>query len=68
MARKLRRESAMNHSMFFKTDTARRIDGVIDYFGEAKRLTLWRKTWLTRGRDSQGRRLRREPARLFAMR
>jgi len=54
--------------MFFKTDTARRIDGVIDYFGEAKRLTLWRKTWLTRGRDSQGRRLRREPARLFAMR
>jgi len=54
--------------MLFKTDTARRIDGVIDYFGEAKRLTLWRKTWLTRGRDSQGRRPRREPVRLFAMR
>ena len=44
----------MNTSTLFKTDATRRIDGVIDYFGEGRLSeeppsAVRRSTWLTRG-------------------
>jgi hypothetical protein len=44
----------MNTTALFKTDATRRIDGVIDYFGEGRfseepPSAVRRSTWLTRG-------------------
>jgi hypothetical protein len=37
----------MNTTALFKTDATRRIDRVIDYFGEAKASAVRRQVWLT---------------------
>jgi hypothetical protein len=58
----------MTHNALFKADFTRRIDAVIDYFGEGRKLWAGRKTWLTRGLGSHLRRRRREHFRVFAMR
>ena len=42
----------MNTTELFKTDETRRIDGVIDYFGEGKASAVRRSVWLT-GRRSK---------------
>ena len=53
MARKLSSSSAMmNTTELFKTDATRRIDQVIDYFGEGKASAVRRSVWLT-GRRSK---------------
>ena len=53
MARKLSSSSAMmNTTELFKTDATRRIDRVIDYFGEGKASAVRRSVWLT-GRRSK---------------
>jgi len=39
----------INYTRLFKTDSTRRIDSVIDYFGEAPPGAVGRKAWLTRG-------------------
>jgi hypothetical protein len=46
----------MNTTALFKTDATRRIDGVINYFGEGRLSeeppsAVRRSTWLTRGRS-----------------
>ena len=46
----------MNTTALFKTDATRRIDGVIDYFGEGRfseepPSAVHRSTWLTLGRS-----------------
>jgi len=41
----------ITHTALFKTDSTRRIDGVIDYFGETWTSAFWRTTGLTRRRD-----------------
>jgi hypothetical protein len=46
----------MNTTALFKTDATRRIDRVIDYFGEGRLSeespsAVRRSTWLTRGRS-----------------
>ena len=58
----------ITHTGLFKTDSPRRIDYVIDYFGEPRSFAGGRKTWLTRGRGLNPRRRHRDPARIFAMR
>jgi len=58
----------ITHTALFKTDSPRRIDYVIDYFGEPRSIAVGRKTWLTRGSGLNPRRRRRDPARIFAMR
>lgn len=58
----------MTHNALFKTDSTRRIDAVIDYFGEGRKLSAGRKTWLTRGLGLPVRRRRREHLRVMAMR
>jgi len=57
----------INYTLLFKTDSTRRIDSVIDYFGEAPPGAVGRKAWLTRGRG-RTRRRRRDLVRLSAMR
>ena len=53
MARKLSSSSGMtNTTELFKTDATRRIDQVIDYFGEGKASAVRRSVWLT-GRRSK---------------
>jgi hypothetical protein len=37
----------MNTTALFKTDATRRIDQVIDYFGEEKASAVRRRVWLT---------------------
>jgi hypothetical protein len=58
----------MTYSALFKADSTRRIDAVIDYFGEARKLSAGRKTWLIRGLGLHARRPRREHVRVVAMR
>ncbi len=58
----------ITHTVLFKTDSPRRIDYMIDYFGEPRSFAGGRKTWLTRGRSLNPRRRRRDPARIFSMR
>jgi hypothetical protein len=58
----------MTYNAFFKADSTRRIDAVIDYFGEGRNLPAGPKTWLSRGFGSHLRRRRREHFRVVAMR
>ncbi len=58
----------ITYTVLFKSDSPRRIDCVIDYFGEPRSFAVGHKTWLTRGRGLNPRRRRRGPARIFAMR
>jgi hypothetical protein len=58
----------MTHIALFKLDSTRRIDAVIDYFGEGRKPAAGRKTWLTRGLGPMLRRRRRELLRVVAMR
>jgi len=58
----------ITHTVLFKSDSPRRIDCVIDYFGELRSFAVGRKTWLTRGRGPIPRRRRRDPVRTLAMR
>jgi hypothetical protein len=58
----------MIHNALFKADSTRRIDAVIDYFGEGRKRSGGRKTWLTRGLGPHLRRRRREHFRIIAMR
>jgi hypothetical protein len=58
----------MTYNALFKADFTRRIDAVIDYFGEGRKLSAGRKTWLTRGVGPHVRRRRREHLRVMAMR
>jgi hypothetical protein len=58
----------ITHTALFKTDSPRRIDDVIDYFGEPRSIAVGRKTWLTRGPGLNPRPRRRDPASIFAMR
>jgi hypothetical protein len=58
----------MTSSALFKADFTRRIDAVIDYFGEGRKLSAGRKTWLTRGLGLHLWRRRREHVRVTAMR
>jgi len=51
----------ITHTVLFKSDSPRRIDCVIDYFGELRSFAVGRKTWLTRGRGPIPRRRRRDP-------
>lgn len=49
MARKLILPAAMkDNTTFLKPDTSRKIDRVIDYFGERRASAIRRTTWLTR--------------------
>jgi hypothetical protein len=58
----------MTYNALFKADFTRRIDAVIDYFGEGRKLSAGRKTWLTRSLGSHLRCRRREHFRVMAMR
>ena len=52
MARNLSVSAAMmDNPTLLKTDANRKIDRVIDHFGEARTSAIRRTTWLTRLRD-----------------